>query len=246
VAAHDLNYIAESGMLSLVSSVNGSPGLPPALIADIAGGSYPVLINVLMALLQRQKTGKGCYLDIGMAENVLPFLYSALAQQQLTGIGPVAGGEMTTGGTARYQIYRTADDRFLTVAPVEDRFWSVFCDVVGLPDKHRAEIHREDTIRFVADRIAEKTAEQWLVEFEGRDVCVAAVKTVEQALRSEHFRARGVFEKRVQGAERQLIALPVPISDCFRDPADVLPYPLLNEAEGSDGWDAFTPSKTFK
>jgi crotonobetainyl-CoA:carnitine CoA-transferase CaiB-like acyl-CoA transferase len=240
VAAHDLNYIAETGMLSLVSSGDGTPGLPPALIADIGGGSYPAIINILMALLQREKTGKGCYIDVAMAENVFPFLYWALVQQQLTGAAPMPGGEMTTGGTARYRIYKTADGRFLTVAPVEDRFWDIFCEVIELEEEYRAD--QKDpakTIGQVAARIKEKTANQWLERFEGHDACVAVVATIGEALQSQHFQNRGVFQKRVQASDRELVALPMPLSNAFRHDANILPYPRLDEAKGDGGWEMF-------
>lgn len=240
VAAHDLNYVAESGMLSLVTTADGTPPLPPALIADIAGGSYPAIINILMGLLQRERSGEGCYIDVSMAENVLPFLYAAIAQQQINGLGPRPGGEMTTGGSARYQIYRTADDRFLSVAPVEDRFWLNFCDRIGLLGKDRDdELDPAKTSAQIAARIREKTAAEWGSIFSGHDVCVAIVATIDEALKSEHFRVRHVFDKKVRAGEVDLIGLPMPFDSRFRSSTASAAYPLLNEAADAGGWDMF-------
>ena len=78
VAAHDINYMADSGLLSLAKDSDGSPAMPSAQIADIAGGSYPAVINILLALRNAEKTGKGSYLDISMTDNLFPFMWMAL------------------------------------------------------------------------------------------------------------------------------------------------------------------------
>lgn len=241
-AAHDLNYVAESGMLSLVSSVDGSPGLPPALIADIGGGSYPAILNILMALLQRVRTSEGCHIDISMADNVLPFMYWAIAQQELTSVAPVPGGEITTGGTARYRIYRTADDRYLAAAPIEDRFWSTFADAIGLSNAERQDhLHPAQTVALVAERIRARTAAEWMAIFSGRDACVAVVATVSEALASPHFRARGLFNRTIAIEGAELVALPMPLDNCFREQVRQKSYPELDEAGGtlSRGWNMF-------
>lgn len=240
VAAHDLNYVAESGMLSLVATADGRLPLPPALIADIAGGSYPAIINILMGLLQRERSGEGCYIDVSMAENVLPFLYGAIAHQQINGSAPRPGGEMTSGGSARYQIYRTADDRFMSVAPVEDRFWFSFCDRIGLSSEDREDgIDPDRTSAQIAEKIRERTAEEWSAIFSGHDVCVAIVATIDEALKSEHFRARCVFESKVVAGDSELIALPMPFDRNFRSTAASVAYPLLDEAANAGGWEMF-------
>ena len=70
VAAHDLNYVSDSGMLALTAGADGAPVLPPALIADIAGGTYPAVLNILLALRERDQTGLGRKLDVAMADNL--------------------------------------------------------------------------------------------------------------------------------------------------------------------------------
>ena len=71
VAGHDINYLAESGLLSLSTDKNGTPILITQ-IADIAGGSYPAFMNILLGLISAIRKGKGCYLDISMYENMIP------------------------------------------------------------------------------------------------------------------------------------------------------------------------------
>ena len=127
VAAHDLNYLAETGLLGLAAGADGAPIVPPALIADIAGGAYPAMINILLALRERDISGRGCRLDVAMTDNLFTFMYWALGNGQAAGKWPRPGDELVSGGSPRYQIYRTRDDTFLAAAPMEQRFWDNFC-----------------------------------------------------------------------------------------------------------------------
>ena len=92
MAAHDLNYVADACVLSLVK-----PQLPPVLLADIGGGSYPAMVNVLLALLQRGQTGEGSWLDIAMEDNIFPWLYWGLGNGFGAGAWPTQGGDLVTG-----------------------------------------------------------------------------------------------------------------------------------------------------
>src|SRR3954470_4608220 len=130
VAAHDLNYVAESGMLMQTQGADGAPVLPAALVADIAGGTYPAVINILLGLRERDRTGVGCKLDVAMADNLFTLMYWALGNGHAAGAWPSQGGDLVTGGSPRYNIYRTRDERFLAAAPLEQKFWENFCDAL--------------------------------------------------------------------------------------------------------------------
>ncbi len=226
-AAHDLNYVAAAGMLSLTAGVDGSPGLPPALIADVAGGAYPAMINILLALRQRDQTGQGCHLDIAMADNLFTFLYWGLGSGA-RGQWPRPAAELVTGGSPRYQIYRTADDTFLAAAPIEDKFWSNFVALVGLDLETLARMSPAHVTDAVADAIAQRPLAYWLDRFAGQDVCTSRVASLEEASRDPHFVARGVFDHTVRtAAGSTLPALPVPVAATFRDPRTDRPSPAL-------------------
>ena len=108
------------------------PTIPPALIADIAGGAYPAVMNILLALENRRRTGAGCSLDIAMAENLFPLMYWAIGNGEAAGQWPSNGGDLVTGGSPRYRLYATRDGRRVAAAPLEDKFWATFCDLIGL------------------------------------------------------------------------------------------------------------------
>jgi alpha-methylacyl-CoA racemase len=233
VAAHDLNYVAESGMLSLTAGADGAPVLPAALVADIAGGTYPAVINILLALRERDRTGAGCKLDIAMADNLFTLMYWGLGNGLAAGEWPTRGGELVTGGSPRYNIYRTADDRFLAAAPLEQKFWENFCALLDVPAELRNDTHDPKATRnAVAQLVRARTAEQLRSLFSGHDVCCAIATTLQEALGDPHFAARHVFARELSAGAQKIAALPVPVAEPFRSTEKAAGYPALGEANG--------------
>src|SRR6185436_11782673 len=131
-AGHDLNYIGNTGLLALNPGPADRPVVPPALIADIAGGTLPAVMNILLALRQRERTGQGCHLDVAMTDAMFTFAAHALAAGHATGQFPGMGGARLTGGSPRYQIYPAKDGKFVCCAALEQRFWEPFTATIGL------------------------------------------------------------------------------------------------------------------
>jgi crotonobetainyl-CoA:carnitine CoA-transferase CaiB-like acyl-CoA transferase len=129
-AGHDLNYIGNAGLLALQPGPVESPVVPPALIADIAGGAFPAVINILLALRARDRTGQGCRLDIAMTDVAFTFAWHALAHLWATGAAPGPGQGELAGGSPRYRLYprRMESHR---CAPLEDHFWQRFTAILG-------------------------------------------------------------------------------------------------------------------
>ncbi|MBA2451165.1 MAG: CoA transferase [Chloroflexi bacterium] len=228
VAAHDLNYVAEAGMLSLVE-----PTVPGVLVADIGGGSYPALANVLLALLQRERTGEGIWLDIAMSDNLFPWMYWALGNGLGADRWPTPSAELVTGGSPRYNLYRAADGRYVAAAPLEDRFWTRFCELIGLDASRIDDVgDPQGTRTLVAACIAARPSASWRATFEGQDVCCNVVNTLEEALAEPHFRARGVFSDSVRVDGHVMPALPSPISPDLRSDGGELAPPALRSSKG--------------
>jgi crotonobetainyl-CoA:carnitine CoA-transferase CaiB-like acyl-CoA transferase len=237
-AGHDLNYLAEAGILGLTRGAEGAPVLPPVLAADIAGGAYPAVMNILMALVRRAATGRGCHLDVAMADNLFTFAYWGLAAGH-AGAWPAPGRALVTGASPRYQIYRTADGRHLAAAPIEERFWQVFCDRIGLAPADRDDsADPEGVRRRVADLMARRSAAEWREIFGDADVCVSIVATLEEAASAPAFIARGLFTRTVTGRKERMAALPVPLDPGLRDPAPERPFPARDDAVRRAGWAA--------
>jgi len=226
-AAHDLNYMAETGLLGLTCGSDGAPVLPPVLAADLAGGALPAVVNILLALRRRDRSGEGAYLDISMADNLLPLVYWGLGEGFATGQWPSAGDALVTGGTPRYQIYRTADGRYLAAAPLEDKFWSEFCTLIELPEPLRDPNADGGVVKAaIASLIGARTAETWRSAFQGRDVCCSIVATLKEAVADPHFAARRLFARHLRAGDRSIPALAVPIAGCFRSEGEIA-APLL-------------------
>jgi crotonobetainyl-CoA:carnitine CoA-transferase CaiB-like acyl-CoA transferase len=218
-AGHDLNYIGDTGLLDLSMGTADHPVLPPALIADIAGGSYPAIVNILMALIARHKTGKGCYLDIAMTDHMFMLTTWALGQGLATGNWPKTGKGMLTGGSPRYQIYPTKDGKFVAAAPLEQKFWQRFCQTIGLSPKLAADDkNAEKVIVEIRKIMAGKTADHWQPLLAKADCCCSIVKTLEEAVGDAHVKARHLFEQQIINEKGdEMPALPVCLVPAFRD-----------------------------
>ncbi len=217
-AGHDLNYVGDAGLLALGHGDPQRPTVPPALIADIAGGTYPAVMNILMALRQRDATGRGCHLDIAMTENVFPFVYWAIGAALGAGQWPRSNAERVTGGSPRYRLYPTADGRIVAAAPLEEKFWAAFCDAIGLDPRWREdERDPEGSIAAVAALIRARPAAHWRAVFAAADCCCTIVASFEEALADPHFAARGLFARDlVNAAGARLPALPTPVAPPLR------------------------------
>jgi alpha-methylacyl-CoA racemase len=217
-AGHDLNYIGDAGLLALSSGPPGQRVVPPALIADIAGGSYPAVMNILLALRRRDATGEGTYVDVSMTESVFPFMYWAIGAGLGAGAWPEDGGDRLTGGSPRYHLYETRDGRIAAVAALEPKFWESFTAAIGLAPEFIDDARDPPaTIVRVAEIIAGKTAAEWEPIFDKADCCCSIVQDIRAALDDPHFNARGLFAARLLNEKGQALpAIPVPIDKPLR------------------------------
>jgi alpha-methylacyl-CoA racemase len=135
-----------------------------------------------------------------------------------------------TGGSPRYQIYRTSDGRFLAAAPMEQKFWDNFCQMIALAPEWRDDARDPRGTRdAVARLVAAQSAAAWRERFAGKDVCCAIVASLEEALADPQFRARSLFSRRLAADGREISALPIPVDPAFRGEDAVLGYPALGE-----------------
>ncbi len=217
-AGHDLNYIGDAGLLALSSGQPGHRTLPPALIADIAGGSYPAVMNILLALRARDATGEGCFIDIAMSEGALPFAYWAIGTGLGAGHWPLDGGDRLTGGSPRYHLYETRDGKVAAIAALEQKFWEAFALAIGLEPEFVDDARDPAAaIARVAEIIAVRTAAEWEPIFDKADCCCSIMQDVRAALDDPHFKARGVFAPRLVNENGETLpAVPVPINRSLR------------------------------
>jgi crotonobetainyl-CoA:carnitine CoA-transferase CaiB-like acyl-CoA transferase len=166
---HDLNYLGWAGLLT-----ETAPALPPVQIADLAGGSLYAVIDILTALLGRQQTGRGARLTVSMTHNAHRF-----AAHRLRG----EPERILTGGLACYGIYETRDGRFLTITPVESKFWARLCEVIGRTDliEGQYEEDQEELADELAAVFRARPLSEWLELFDGEDIMAGPVWTLAEA-----------------------------------------------------------------
>ena len=167
-AGHDLNYLGYAGVLH-----DTAPAVPPVQIADLAGGAQTAVIEILAALIERERTGRGARIVVSMTHQA-----HALASHRLSG-EPLP--RLLTGGAACYRIYETADRRHLTVAALEPRFWRNLCDLLDRPNL--AERAFEPDLPELAELFRSRTLDEWRAMLEGKDTCVGPVLTLAEAAR---------------------------------------------------------------
>src|SRR3954464_13185169 len=183
-AGHDINYQSLTGLLALQPGPAARPVIPPALVADIGGGTMPAVINILLGLRQRDATGKGVYLDVAMTDAMFTFAWYAYAIGQATGSFPGPGELRLVGGSPRYQLYPTKDGKLVACGALEDKFWSAFTAAIGLGAEFIDDTRDAAATKVaVAAIIAGKTAAQWQPVLAAADCCVTVVATLDEALR---------------------------------------------------------------
>lgn len=232
-AGHDLNYLGASGMLSLLDrgKVVGD-ALPPGLVADVGGGSYPAVINILLALLARIADGCGRHLDVAMADNLFPFMYWSLACDSQR---PGAGGSQVSGASPRYNTYLTRDGRLLLVAALEPQFWVRFCDLVDLPNEYRAKAADPEVVIDAVAAIARAhTGAEWEVLLADIDCSCSVARTAHEARTDPAYWQRGVFSA-PDGTNAQPV-LPLPLDQDLIRPETPKPERRREPGAWGDVW----------
>lgn len=219
-AGHDLNYIGSTGLLDIQPGPISRPVVPPMLAADIAGGSFPSVINILLALRARDQSGVGCHLDIAMTDAMFTFAWYALALGTAGGRFPKPGEMALAGGSPRYQLYPTRDGKIVACGALEQKFWASFTTAIGLAGEFVDD--RRDpmaTRNAVAKLIVARSSEEWRPVLAAADCCATIVAPLEEAMRDPHFVERGLFAHEIATSTgKTLPALPLPIAPQFRGP----------------------------
>lgn len=194
-AGHDLTYLAMSGMLNLTGTAE-TPVMPFPPICDYAAGKQAAT-TILAALLRRGRTGQGAFIDVSLFEMALSWQSFALAAAGRAGKAFGRGRDLLTGGAACYQIYRTADDRFVALGAIEDKFWRTFCATVNRPDwseRQHEPLPQEQLITEVQELFASATWMDWQQRFAGVDCCFEPILDHTEVVTHPHVRQRQLLQ----------------------------------------------------
>lgn len=183
---HDLNFVAESGVLSQTALPNGIPRVTGLLVSDYMSATYAAL-SIVAALYERDRTGgAGRHLDISMFESALSTVNLLATAWEYMGQPMREGNADYRDAVSNYNIYRCADDNYLAVAPLEPQFWEEFCrriERLDLISKYPLgpNPQMKETL---AEIIAGKTRAEWVQVFENSNCCVSPVNSIHEAV---HF-----------------------------------------------------------
>tara|TARA_R110001592_G_scaffold59620_2_gene180889 strand:- start:13711 stop:14892 length:1182 start_codon:yes stop_codon:yes gene_type:complete len=196
-AGHDINYLALSGLASYSGRQETGPVLSATQIADIAGGSHHAVMAILAAVVERTNTGKGQYLDISMSDAALALNTMFGANALASNKDPDYGTEMLNGGLF-YDYYKTADGRYLSIGSLEPNFAIPLMKHLSLdhfiPKLVNQNLEIQSSIKqAISEKIAAKDFSFWCQEFEGLDVCVEGVLTINEAVKHPHFLERNML-----------------------------------------------------
>ena len=200
-AGHDLNYVALSGMLSLVERPGAAPIVPPTVLGD-AGGALGLAFGIVSGVLSARATGKGCVVDASILDMVAALSGIALWARAS---GMLDGGRPSIfHDSPFYDAYLCADGRHVTIGSLEPQFYALLLDKLGLADvdpKTQYDMRQWPALkaRFRALFLSRPSAE-WRALLEGTDVCFAPVLNLAEAAAHPHNAARGLYRQGAGGA----------------------------------------------
>lgn len=233
VAGHDVNYAGYAGLLSITGEEGRRPVIPGVQVGDLAGGGMAAVISVLAALHRRAVTGSGDYCDVAMTDGIVSWL-SIHASEFFATKHPPERERMHLSGTYPcYRIYPAADG-WITVGALEPQFWAELCEAIDRPDLagdgFATGDRRDEVIADLEQLFATKTRAEWMVTFEGRDVCVGPLNDFAETFSDAQIRHRAmVLDADVPGVgEFPFVGSPLKLRHA---PADVhrRPPPAMGE-----------------
>lgn len=237
---HDINYVALSGALSMIGRRDQPPTPPLSLIGDFGGGGMTLAFGVLAALWERQRSGRGQVVDAAMTEGAALLATPFFGYAQTGAWHRERGTNLVDSGAPYYDVYETADGKWLSVGAIEPHFYADLVELLGLPAELPAQNDRSrwpEMKEAFAAAVRTRTRDEWIDAVQGRTPCIAPVLEFDEAPAHPHHRARGAFVE-VGG-----LVQPAPAPRFDRTPATVdgePPLPGEHTREALTDWDIAT------
>lgn len=213
LVGHDINYISIAGALGIIGEKNGKPVIPCNLLADYAGGGMHAAIGILVALMARERTGRGQWVDISMTDGVLSLLTHEATRYFYSGIVPKPSETRFNGGVPYYNVYQTKDGRYVSVGCNEPWFWENLCKAIGredlIPLQNAKGEELEKVFAALRQAFLTKTRDEWITYFKevGMDIAAAPVYSFDEVFEDPQVRHRQMLaeiEHPVVGKVRQM------------------------------------------
>lgn len=232
-AAHDINFLAISGILDLLGERAGRPIVPAIQIAGAGGGGLNAALGILASVIRRERTGKGQYLDVAILDGLTPFLGLVMSQYMANGQLPQRGESLVGGGYAFYQVYETADQKYLALGCLEEKFWKEFCKAIEREDLIKEQFaptpRQDEIIEEIRGIIRQKTRQEWEELLGQFDVCFSPVNSLEEALQDPQIRHRCLWFKGNHPVDGEIAQMAFPVKFSEDQPAWRMHPPSLGE-----------------
>lgn len=194
---HDINYIALTGVLHSVGQADGPPVIPLNLAGDFGGGSLYLVMGILSALIEARGSGRGQVVDAAMVDgsaSLMTLIYGALAMGYWT---DERGANRLDSGAPFYNVYETADGKYIGIGANESRFYRNAVKLLGLEDAGLPDQHDKSGWPQIREKFAKvfrtRPRDEWVALAEGREVCISPVLSLHEAPTHPHLRARSTF-----------------------------------------------------
>lgn len=199
---HDMNFVALSGAMSMIGERHGQVYMPDNLVADMGGAAMHGLAGILLALLAREKTGKGQFVDISYLDSVVSLLSFDVCSYFATGIVPHRGETTPTGSEVWGQVFRCKDGEYYSIGSPETKFWINLCNAIGVPeladsrtiatDSTLGEERKNEIKQKLAEVFLTKTRDEWAEILDKVDTCAAPVLNINEMVENEQIKERGM------------------------------------------------------
>ena len=180
---HDLNYTAMGGILGMIGPKGGPPIIPYNFMADYAGGALHAVISILTAVIAREQTGKGQFLDVAMMDGVVHISAFNLGEHFRQGTVPRPGEMPLNGGSPQYNVYETSDGKYLAIGCLEAWFWENLCRSLGREEfiPHLSDPDwSEEMRRGLQETFRTRSRDEWFESLSKEDVCVSKVYSLDE------------------------------------------------------------------
>jgi len=202
-AGHDINYLSLTGILGAAAAHKGGPAIPGVPFADMAGGGVFPALAIIAALLGRERTGRGQYIDVAMTDVMTSFnlVNIALTLEKRSGEAGKSFNilDNITGNSLCYNTFKTKDGKFVSFGNLETKFWINFCKAVGREDlieKHHSAFEEgEETTEILKAIFAGKTRSEWVEFMKETDNCFAPVLEPKEIFEDQHVMERKMIAR---------------------------------------------------
>ena len=194
LVGHDINYISIGGLLGMTGPAGGAPVIPGAIIADFAAGGMSATIGILAALMARERTGKGQFVDMSMTDAVVELTSIQITPYLHNRTVPKKGETMFTGHYPWYNVYQTKDKKYISIGALEPWFFTNLCELLGcerfIEHQFAEGEKREEIFNHFRETFLTKTRDEWVALLRQKDTCVAPVYDIDEMESDPQLTAR--------------------------------------------------------